>query len=146
MIDRELVEVEEPFGARLASMNWARLVGSKWDPAASERESFREVLLIGRLRDALYRINLRPGGAAWLDKDRISQAVSALATGPAGHKLIEANQEATELLLSGTTVDGLDGWDGGRDRTINYVDWENPERNEFVAVSQFRVDEPGSQA
>ena len=146
MIDRELVEVEEPFGAQLASMKWTHLVGSKWDPAASERESFREVLLVGRLRSAIHDINLGPNGEPWLDDDRVSQAVSALATGPAGQKLIEANQEATELLLGGTTVAGVDGWDGGRDRTINFIDFQHPERNDFVVVSQFRVDEPGGQA
>ena len=146
MRDRELVEVEEPFGAQLASMGWTRLVGSKWDPAASERDSFREVFLVGPLRDGLRRINLGPDGHPWLDDDRVSQAVSALATGPASEKLVEANGEATELLLSGTTVAGLDGWDGGRDRTISFIDFEHPERNDFVAVSQFRVDEPGGQA
>jgi type I restriction enzyme R subunit len=145
-MDRELVEVEQPFSAQLGSMGWTHLVGSKWDPTVSERESFREVFLVGRLRDAIRRINLDPDGEPWLDDDRISQAASALTAGPAGQKLIEANQEVTELLLSGTTVAGLDGWDGGRDRTINYIDFEHPERNDFVVVSQFRVDEPGGQA
>src|SRR5207248_6096547 len=113
LMDRELVDVEQPFGVQLASMEWTHLVGSKWDPSVSERDSFREVVLVGRLRDALRRINLGPDGEAWLDDDRTSQALSALATGPAGKKLIEANQEATGLLLGGTTVAGLDGWDGG---------------------------------
>lgn len=140
------MEVEQPFAAQLASMGWTHVAGSKWDPAASERESFREVLLVGRLREALHRINLGPDGESWLDDERISQAVSALATGPAGERLIEANQEATQLLLGGTTVAGLDSWDGGRDRTIDYIDWEHPEQNDFVVVSQFRVDEPGGQA
>ncbi len=145
-MDRELVEVEQPFAAQLESMKWIHLVGSKWDPAASERESFLEVFLVGRLHDALRRINRGPDDGPWLDDGRISQAASALTIGPAGQKLIEANQAATEMLLSGTTVAGLDGWDGGRDRTINYVDWERPDRNDFVVVTQFRVDEPGGQA
>lgn len=29
---------------------------------------------------------------------------------------------------------------------VNYMDFEHPERNDFVVVSQFRVDEPGGQA
>src|SRR5205814_5611165 len=49
-------------------------------------------------------------------------------------------------LLTGTTVDGVDGWDGGRGQTVRYIDWEHPERNEFLAVNQFRIDEPGGQA
>ena len=37
-------------------------------------------------------------------------AISRLGT----HKLIEANEKATELLIKGVTVEGLHGWDGGR--------------------------------
>ena len=68
----------------------------------------------------------------------LSEAVSAI-TRIATPKLIEANQAATELLLLGLTVDGLPGWDGGRGQTIQYIDWENPENNEFTVVNQFRV-------
>ncbi len=62
---------------------------------------------------------------------------------PAGTKLLEANQLSTDLLLRGVTVPGLDGWDGGRDQTINYIDWGNWSANDFLAVSQFRVATPG---
>ncbi len=34
----------------------------------------------------------------------------------------------------------------GRGQTIHYIDWEHPERNDFLAINQFRVDEPGGQA
>ena len=47
------------------------------------------------------------------------------------------------MLLGGTTVAGLDGWDGGRDRGVAYVDWEDPSANDFLAVSQFTVATPG---
>ena len=43
-------------------------------------------------------------------------------------------------MLLGLTVDGLPGWDGGRGQTIQYIDWQNPENNEFTVVNQFRVD------
>ena len=45
---------------------------------------------------------------------------------------------ATAPRLRGST-----GWDGGRDRTIDYVDWEEPSVNDFLAVSQFPVATPG---
>ena len=54
-------------------------------------------------------------------------------------KLLEANRRSTELLLGGVPVPGSDGWDGGRDQTINYIDWDNWEVNDFLAVSQFTV-------
>jgi type I restriction enzyme, R subunit len=42
-------------------------------------------------------------------------------------------------------VDGAEGWDHGRDRVVQFIDWEHPERNDFLVVNQFRVDEPGGQ-
>ncbi len=77
-------------------------------------------------------------------RGRISQAISELrhiaATG-----LLEANEKATELLVSGVTVPGLDGWDGGRDQRVHFIDWTHWQRNDFTVVSQFRVDVPGTQ-
>ena len=43
-------------------------------------------------------------------------------------------------------MDGVEGRDGGRGQTVHYIDWEHPERNDFLAINQFRVDEPGGQA
>jgi hypothetical protein len=51
-------------------------------------------------------------GRPWLDEARISQAIAAL-TRVSATSLLEANQKATDLLLNGTTVEGLSGWDGG---------------------------------
>ena len=39
---------------------------------------------------------------------------------------------------TGSTV-----WDGGRDQTVNYIDWDDWSANEFLAVSQFSVATPG---
>lgn len=145
-MDTELIEVEQPFVAQLVGMGWTHIAGTKWDPVTTERSSFREVLLTERLRAALRDINRNDDDEPWLDEDRISQAVAALSKAGAGEKLIEANQLATELLMKGTTVPGVEGWAGGRNRTLDYIEWEHPERNDFVLVSQFRVDEPGGQA
>ena len=126
-------------------MQWSHIEGSKWDPSASDRETFREVVLSGHLRDALRRINADADGTEWLDESRVAQAEAALLRSPA-LKLVEANQELTSLLLTGTTVDGVEGREGGRGQTVNFIDWDHPERNEFLAINQFRVDEPGGQA
>ncbi|MBZ0116162.1 MAG: HsdR family type I site-specific deoxyribonuclease [Sandaracinaceae bacterium] len=137
----ELKEVEEPFLSQLVSMGWKIVTGSVDFPSVTGRESFREVLLKQDLRAAIRRINLRDG-KPWLDDARISQAVSALDR--IGHKkLIEANQQATELLLSGVQVEGLPDWEGGRARTIHFIDWENVDNDRFTAISQFKVDCPG---
>lgn len=140
----EYLTTEKPFLDQLALMGWKVVTGNLDEPSATGRESFREVLLKDDLRKALRRINTRDG-EPWLDDDRVSQAISALdrITAP---RLMEANEEATELLLKGTTVAGLDDWDNGRERTIHFIDWDHPENNELLAINQFRVDCPKGQA
>lgn len=149
----EYTEVEKPLIDQLTGMGWTHLEGAPpgaprpTDPKRSGRTNFSEVILEARLRAQLRTINKGPGGRPWLDDERISRAVSALTRIPASN-LLEANQTATELLLKGTTVEGLPGWDGGRDQRIHYIDWahwDSPHANDFVVVSQFRVDIPGGQ-
>jgi type I restriction enzyme, R subunit len=138
----ELTQVELPLIEQLKTMGWAYLPGSIDDPSATERTGFREVLLQDRLRHALRRINLAPDGEPWLDASRVAQAVNALEHISAV-RLLEANERVTELLLSGTQVEGLPGWDDGREQTVRYIDWDRPENNDFLAINQFRVDPPG---
>ncbi|MGH3218320.1 MAG: type I restriction endonuclease subunit R [Streptosporangiaceae bacterium] len=133
-----------PLITQLKALDWGHIEGSKSDPGVTGRGSFREVFLEGRLRDALRRINQGRDGQPWLDEGRVSQAVGVLLR-PKAVKLVELNQELTERLLLGATVDGVPGWDHGRDRTVQFIDWEHPERNDFLVVNQFRVDEPGGQ-
>ena len=136
--------VERPLLDHLASLDWETLVWSERQPSHNvDRSSDRDVFLEQRLRSALRRINPGPDGMLWLDDARINAAIAELRSPPAGAGLLEANRRATDLLLSGTTVAGLDGWGGGRDRTVDYVDWDEPSANDFLAVSQFPVATPG---
>ena len=140
----EYERVELPLVKQLRGLGWSHVEGSKSDPGVTGRGSFRGVFLEGRLRDALKRINRDPAGQSWLDAGRVAQAVGTLLR-PKAVRLIEINKELTERLLLGTTVDGVEGWDHGRDRTVQFIDWDHPERNDFLVVNQFRVDEPGGQ-
>lgn len=133
----EYREVELPFIQQLQAMGWGYIEGSIEDPAATGRDSFAQVIQEGVLREQLYRINLRDG-KPWLDDERLSQAVGALTRIPAT-RLIEANQQATELLLKGLSVDGLPDWDGGRGQIIHYIDWERAEANRFTVINQYKV-------
>ena len=141
----ELSEVEQPFVDQLISMGWKYTTGSSDYPSASGRESFRDVLLLDDLREALARINGDDDGQPWLDEGRVSTAVSAIQR-PDAIKLMEANQACTELLLRGIAVEGLPGWEGGRSRTARFIDWDDPENNTFRVVNQFKLEEPGGQA
>jgi type I restriction enzyme R subunit len=143
----EYNEVERPLLVQLQAMGWEHLQGAppgeiSRDPEASGRRSFRETYLEERLRDALSRANRTPEGKPWLDEERLDQAVATLTRRPEPD-LVEANEAVSGLLLEGTTVAGVPGWDGGRDRRVHYIDWDDWSNNEFLAVSQFRVDRPG---
>lgn len=136
----ELEAVEKPFVELLTRMGWTYVAGDIDDPAVTGRTGFKEALQEATLRRQLRALNLRDG-QPWLDDARIAQAVAAL-TRIAAPTLMEANQTATGLLLKGITVDGLADWNGGRGQTIQYIDWEHPERNAFTVINQYRVDCP----
>lgn len=137
----ELEDVEKPFVAQLEGLGWVHVEGSLDDPKVTGRGSFSEVIQEGVLRERLRALNPGPDGQPWLDDARLSEAVAAI-TRLGTHKLMEANQKATELLIKGLTVEGLPGWDGGRGQTIRYIDWETPANNRFTVVNQYRVDCP----
>jgi type I restriction enzyme R subunit len=137
----EFLEVEQPFLDQLAGMGWKIITGSLDHPSVTGRESFRDVFILDDLKRALKRINLRDGNP-WLDDARAAQAAAALERITA-LRLMEANQEATELLLRGTSVEGLPDWDQGRPQTVHFIDWDHTENNVFTAINQFKVDCPG---
>lgn len=119
-------------------MGWELLVGDRYIPALTERESFKQTLLEGRIRDAVRRINtpLYP----WLDDSHIAEALVQLIRLPSGiHGLPGINAHLTGLLLEGVQVTGPDG----KGHTVRFLDFRTLSHNEFLAVNQFRVDPPG---
>lgn len=130
--------VERPFCEQLQKMGWSWIEGDVDVAELTERESFREVLLKDRLAEALKRVNLRDV-QPWLDDARVEKAIRDLER-VSGHRLMEINQAATELLLKGTVSDGLPDWDNGRPQPIRYIDFEHPEKNDFLVVNQFKVE------
>ena len=130
--------VEKPFCEQLRVMGWQWIEGDTDVPEFTERESFREVLLKGRLAAALRKLNLRDG-QPWLDDARIARAIRDLEQA-AGHRLMEINESATKLLLKGTETDGLPDWDYGRPQPVRFIDFENPANNDFLVINQFKVE------
>lgn len=140
----EYTRVELPFIEQLERLGWEHIEGDIDVPYLTERESFRDVLLKDRLCEAVRRINLDESGEPWLDKGRIREAFDQLERLGA-HKLMEANERATELLLKGVPVEADEERFAGREPTIHFIDYEHPERNDFLVINQFRVDVPGGQ-
>lgn len=133
----EYIHVEKPTIDQLVNTGWQYIAGD-WDkPEITERENFKQVLLSDRLKAAVKRINLGDRGNPWLDDTQVNAAVSQLER-LGTSRLMEANQDVTELLLKGTTVLGADG----KRHTIHFIDFEYPKNNDFLAINQFRVDPP----
>jgi type I restriction enzyme R subunit len=141
----EKTYVEVTLIEQLKKMGWQHLEGDIDVPYLTERESFREVLLTGRLKKALREINLTDDGKPWLDDTRINQAVNRLLR-ISSPRLMEANREAFDCITRGVEVDGDPILHGGKDKTISLIDFDHPERNDFLAINQFRVDLPGGKS
>lgn len=97
------------------------------------RSSFKEALSRERLKESLIRIN-----GEWLTDEHLHEVVSTLERSGSG-SLLESNEAATKLLLENTSVD-LNPISGKKSPTVRYIDFENPENNDFYAVSQFLIE------
>ena len=128
--------VEEPLLRTLAALGWAMHEGDTEVPAFTRRAGFRDVILTEFLTPAIRRLNRDDQGQECLDDAQVGAAVSALMRVPTAN-LIEANEQATRLLLEGV---GVEGADGRRGQTARFIDFDCPERNHFLAVRQFRAE------
>lgn len=101
------------------------------------RESYREVIIEQELREAIKRIN------PWIEDDQISEVVRRITT-PSAHSLIEANREIHDLLLENISV-SENRQTGEKSPTVRFVDFKRPDNNSFIAISQFKVNIPGTE-
>ena len=148
--------VENPFLAHLKRLGWKvyrqnrdnpedtkEITGfnSRFEPVYGEsvtfRETFREVLLEGELREAIKRIN------PWIEEDQINEVVRKVTT-PQSNSLLEINREIHELLLGNISV-SENRKTGDRSPTVWLIDFKNPDNNSFIAISQFKVNIPGTE-
>jgi type I restriction enzyme R subunit len=123
-----------------AAVEWLRGIGYSvafgpeigcGQPGA-EREGWAQVVLNGRLRLALERLNPQiPAGA-------IEEAFRKL-TRPGSPSLIAGNHAMHRLLVEGVPVEyqRADGSFGGD--TVLVIDFDNPDHNDFLAVNQLTV-------
>ncbi|HLI76360.1 MAG TPA: type I restriction endonuclease [Acidobacteriaceae bacterium] len=100
--------------------------------ASAERGDDRQVILEGRLRQALHRLN--PNVPA----DALEEAFRKL-TRPDLPSLIANNHLVHKFLVEGVPVEYQrpDGSLGGN--LVRVLNFDNPENNDFLAVNQFTV-------
>ncbi len=124
--------VEEPFLKQLKELDWSvKRLEMKQTPADTGRENFTEVVIQPELRKALKKIN------DWLEDDQVEEVIRKITTFPAA-SLIENNQSVLQLLLENTSV-VENRKTGERSPTVRFIDFENPDNNSFLAVSQFKI-------
>lgn len=138
----EYSHVEKSFLEQLISLGWHNgeneVIELKLQqtPDQSYRTSFSEVILQPKLKKALNKIN------PFLTDGQVDEVVRKITTFDK-NSLIENNQKVLNYLLENTTV-AKNEQTGELSPTVRYIDFENIENNIFTAISQFKVNVPGT--
>lgn len=129
----EYSQVELTAIEQLQVLGYTYIEGSQLSPdhENKERVSYRDVVLVNRLRSALQRINPE------ISSENISKVVYDLIHVSAV-SLIEANQTIWEMLVRYISVD-QDMGKGRKGQTVKIIDFDNIENNEFLVTNQFKV-------
>ena len=128
---------EQPAIEQLKRLGYEYIHGDELDPELRddcERQSRRDVILISRLKKKLGEINPH------LAEESIDKAVRRVSHIQA-EGLVEANQKFHQDLVAGISID-QDIGARRQKQTVRFIDFEEPEKNEFLAVNQFWVRGP----
>ena len=117
-------------------INWLEGIGWEWKfgpdispgGAATERDSYKEVILSERLEDSLRRIN--PG----LPKDNI-RAVGQLLASPGETDLLKANELIHNWYINGVPQKIRNSEGVESSELVRLIDFENIENNNFLKQS-----------
>ncbi|MBX3372592.1 MAG: type I restriction endonuclease subunit R [Phycisphaeraceae bacterium] len=131
--------VERAALAWLESLRYAIVSGPTIAPGepGAERGSFEDVVLAGRLRESLARLN--PGVSA----EALDEALRRVMRVDAADT-VARNRVFQRLLVDGVTVEEKrqDGFIGGV--IVRLVDFDEPDNNDWLAVNQFTVTAGGT--
>ena len=124
----------------LIALGWYEQLGYtvKYGPeiapggSEAERSNYSEVLLKGRLRDAVLRLN--PG----VSHDAVDEAIRKLSI-MSSPSLVSANRMFHRTLIDGIAVEQLAEDNDRRYVPVQLVDFEDPDNNDWLVVNQFTV-------
>ena len=102
------------------------------DTSASERSTYKEVILPNRLRDAVARLN------PTIPVDAQQEAISKVLN-PDSPALVQNNRAFHQMLVDGIEVEYRQADGTIRGDRVRLVDFGTPENNEWLAVNQFTV-------
>ena len=126
--------VEEAALAWLESLGYTILFGPEIAPGEpqAERDDYGQVVLEGRLRQALQRLNPQ------VPTDALEEAFRKL-TRPDSPSLVVNNHIIHKYLVEGVPVEYQRADGSIRGDLVRVLDYDSPENNEFLAVNQFTV-------
>ncbi|OPY93455.1 MAG: Type-1 restriction enzyme R protein [Syntrophaceae bacterium PtaU1.Bin231] len=126
--------VEEAALAWLEGVGWTVRHGVGIAPGepGAERSDYGQVVLEGRLRDALARLNPE------LPTETLEDAFRRL-TRPEGADLVARNRHMHRLLVDGVTVEYRTAGGEIRGAQARVIDFDRAEANDWLAVNQFSV-------
>ena len=134
-LGNEYTLVEKPAIDYLVNtLGYEYIIGEKLIPYEGERESFRDVILIQRLRKALKRLN------PWMSEESLSSAVKFLVNSEAlGTSLLEINEKIYKAIidLDFTVTQVIDGQK--KPQTVKFIDFDNTSNNDFLVTNQYQV-------
>ena len=118
----------------LGALGWTVVYGPDIAPdtPTAERADYGEVVLHGRLRSALARLN--PD----VPDDALDDAHHRL-TRPAGATLEARNRDFHRMVVAGVTVEYADTDGRVRGTQMRVLDFDEPDANDWLAVNQFTV-------
>lgn len=129
--------VEQPAIGLFAALGWGTVSAmdeSFGSTGPLQRETRGDVVLLSRLEKALKKLN--PS----LPSEAIASAIDELTRDRSAMSIEAANREVYALLKDGIKVSIPDHLRGGqKTERLRVVDWETPESNDFLLVSQFSV-------
>jgi type I restriction enzyme R subunit len=130
--------LEQAALAWLESLGYKILSGPEIAPGepGAERETYDQVVLAGRLREAMQRLNPDVPAAMVEDAVRLLMRTDRVS-------LVENNRSFHERLTGGVTVQEVRRGRGATFNQLRVVDFEHIENNDFVVVNQFTVMEGG---
>src|SRR5260370_5761929 len=117
----------------LAELGWFPVSGKQIAKGSGERESWDELIISGRLRDAIARINPR------LPPSAIDEVMTTVMTATSRDALAE-NHRIHEYLTKGIrNVVYNDEYGAEQNPTVWLIDRRDPDNNDFLAANQVTV-------
>ncbi|MFC7061037.1 type I restriction endonuclease subunit R [Halobacillus seohaensis] len=120
--------VEDRVIEHLKSLGYTYESGALLD---QERDTHMEVVLKQRLTQAIQRLN------PWINENNLNKVVRSM-THLDTTNLMEANQHFHEVLINKLSVQ-QDVGKGRKSQTVELIDFDNIDNNEFLVVDQFSV-------